>query len=257
MTKIFCIVDGTAQIYRSFYAIKGLTTSKGFPTNAIYGFVNILNKISKDIKFNYICVVFDSPKPNFRHKLHPAYKATRAKPSENLIIQIEKIKEITKSLGINILQIDGWEADDIIATIVEKFSQQCEFIVVSSDKDIMQLVKTNVKILDTKTNEYYTEKEVEKKLGIKPESIPGYLAIVGDNVDNIPGIVGIGPKKAIEILKNHQSLEQLLTNPETIPKYKDILIQNKNLLLKNLELVKLKIYDKFSYTIDDFIPKPP
>ncbi len=258
MSKIFCIIDGTGQIYRSFYAIKELSTSKGFPTNAIYGFINILNKILKDIKPDYICTVFDSPKPNFRHKLYKEYKITRSKPPENLIVQIEKIKEITKNLGINVLEIEGWEADDIIATIVKKFSQHCEYIIVSSDKDIMQLVNKNVKLFNTRTGEYYDEKYIQEKLGIKPPLIPSYLALVGDKVDNIKGISGIGHKRALEILKANQPLEKLIENPFIIPKkYRDIVIHNKNLLFHNLELVKLKNYDDFLYELTDFTQKQP
>lgn len=256
MSNKFCIIDGTAQIYRSYYAVKGLSTSKGFPTNAIYGFVNILNKILKDIKPDYICVVFDSPKPNFRHILYKEYKATRTKPAEDMILQIAKIKEIVSALGIKILEIDGFEADDIIATIVEKLSGKCNFIIVSSDKDIMQLVNDNVKLFDVKTNEYIDKNKVVERLGIEPQLITSYLAILGDNVDNIKGIQGIGPKRVIEILKENLPLEKLIEKPEKIPQqFRQTILDNVDLLKNNLELVTLKTIEDFDYNLTDFIQK--
>ncbi len=256
MNKKFCIVDGTAQIYRSYYAVKGLSTSKGFPTNAIYGFVNILNKILKDIQPDYICVVFDSPTPNFRHVLYKEYKATRTKPAEDMILQIAKIKDIVSALGIKILEINGFEADDIIATIVDRFSDKCEFIIVSSDKDIMQLVNDNVRLLDVKTNEYIDKSKVIEKLGVEPSLIPSYLALVGDNVDNIKGIQGIGPKKALEILKENIPLEKLIEEPGKMPhQFKQTILDNIDLLKNNLEIIALKIIEDFDYNIDDFTQK--
>lgn len=258
MNDKFCIIDGTAQIYRSYYAVKELSTSKGFPTNAIYGFVNILNKILDTMQPVYICVVFDSPQPTFRHKLFKEYKATRTKPDENMIVQIAKIKEIINALGIKILEIPGFEADDIIATLVKKFSQQCSFTIVSQDKDIMQLVDENVKLFDVKTNEYIDKNTVIKKLGVAPSLVCGYLAITGDSVDNIKGIKGIGPKKAAEILKKNIPLDKLIEKPDEIPEqYRQIILKNIELLKNNLELVKLQIIDGFNYSLTEFAHKKP
>lgn len=257
MSDKFCIIDGTAQIYRSYYAIKGLSTSKGFPTNAIYGFVNILNKILKDLNPSYICVVFDSPKPTFRHEVFKEYKATRTKPPEDMIMQITKIKEIITAMGIKILEIPGFEADDIIATLIEKFSSYCPFIIVSSDKDIMQLINDNVKLFDVRTNEYIDSRKVVEKFGIEPSLIGDYLAITGDVVDNIKGISGIGPKKAAEILQCGP-LYKLIKEPEKIPQqYRQLIMDNIDLLKNNLQLIKLRIIDNFNFSFEEFIRKTP
>jgi DNA polymerase I len=257
VNKLFCVIDGTTQIYRSFYAIKMLTTSGGFPTNAIYGFINILNKILTEFKPTYIAIAFDSPTPTFRHKFYPAYKATRPKPPDSLIVQISKIKEAINYMGITLLEFPGYEADDIIATIVKKFYIDAEFIIVASDKDIMQLVDEKVRLFDPKTEEYIDIEKVKQKIGVEPKLIPSYLALTGDSIDNITGLPGIGPKKAAEILENCVSIEQLLVSPEKIPpKYRELLIQNKKVIQDNLQLVTLKPISDFSFNLSDFMQKP-
>jgi len=259
--KLF-ILDGNSFCYRAYYAIRGLSTSKGMPTNAIFGFVNMLNKIIKEEKPHYLAVAFDMKGPTFRHRLFEEYKIKRPPMPNDLIEQMEVIKEIVNAYNIAIFEKEGYEADDIIATMVNKFKHYDILIyIITADKDMLQLVDERVYIYNPyrKDNPICDIKYVRDKYGIEPKFIPDLIALLGDNTDNIPGIPGIGEKTAIALLKEFRSLDNLLLNikdikkedlRKTIENEKEKIILNRKLALLNRE-VSLKV------NLEDLEVKPP
>jgi DNA polymerase-1 len=231
------LIDATAFCYRAFYALSGLSTSFGQPTNAIYGFINILNKIIKVHKPKFLAVCFDVSRDTFRRKKFADYKIQRPPMPEGLVSQIPLIKEIISAYGIPIYEKEGFEADDIIATLVKKAHQEdLGVTIVSSDKDILQLVDDNTVVFSPYKDEaiVYDSEKVFQRFGIKPRQIPEIIALMGDNVDNIPGISGIGEKTAVELINNFGSLEKILENMDKIKQEK-----LRKTITENLEKIKL------------------
>lgn len=223
--KKFFILDGTALAYRAFFAMIGrpLISSKGENTSAVYGFTNFLLKILEEEKPDYIAAVFDSPEPTFRHKEYPAYKATREKMPEDMVAQIKRIKQILDAFGIPILEIPGYEADDVIGTLAMKaVKDKIETFLVTADKDFMQLVSPGILIYRPGKSgfdaEIVDEKGVEKKFGVKPNQVVDVLGLTGDASDNVPGVKGIGEKTAIPLIKQFGSVENLLDNIDKVEK---------------------------------------
>ena len=211
--KVLHILDGSSFVYRSFFALPKLSTSKGFPTNAIYGFLRMLFALIKREKPEYLVVVFDAPAKTKREKIYSEYKKQRPKTPDPLKVQIPVIKEMLKIAGIPVIEVPGYEADDIIAYLAKKFSKKgFKVKIYSPDKDLLQLVSENVIVINPMNNEVFTKEEVIKKFGVGPEKIPDYLALVGDKVDNVPGVKGVGPKIAIALLKEFGSVDSILKN---------------------------------------------
>lgn len=239
------LIDATAFCYRAFYALSGLSTSFGQPTNAVYGFMNILNKILKEKKPDYLGVCFDVSRDTFRQKKFAEYKIHRPPMPEGLSSQIPLIKEIVSNYGIAIFEKQGFEADDIIATIAQKASGKHDLSVtiVSSDKDILQLVDEHTVVFSPykDTGLTYDYKMVMERFGVKPERIPDIIALMGDDADNIPGLSGIGEKTARELISTFGSLEQLLNNLNKIKqdKIKKTITENIEKANLNKELALL------------------
>lgn len=214
--KRLFLIDGSSYIFRAFFAISGLTTSKGFPTNAIFGFTSMLLKVLRDHRPEGVAMVFDARGPTFRNKLYADYKANRPTMPDDLAAQIPYIKRIVEAFRIPTLEIEGYEADDIIGTIAKKAEQAgIEVVIVSGDKDLLQLVSENVTLLDTMKDSHRGIKEVRERFGVPPERIPDIMALAGDSIDNIPGVPGIGEKTAAELIKRFGSLDALLQRLET------------------------------------------
>jgi DNA polymerase-1 len=223
------IIDGNSYAYRAYYAIKGLSSSKGVPTNAVYGFTRLIIKLLKD-KPHFIAVAFDLPYPTFRHKEFKEYKIQRKPMPDDLIVQIPIIKNIIKSFNIPIFECEGYEADDVIATIANKLKNFDVFIY-TGDKDMLQIVKENIKIVNIhKEGLIYDENKIKEKYKISPSQIPDLLSLLGDVSDNIPGIPGVGEKTAIELIQKYGNLEAIfehineITNSnlrESINKHKE------------------------------------
>lgn len=235
------LIDGSSYIYRAYFAIKGLSTSKGLPTNAIYGFTNMLLKIINEKNPEGIAVVFDRPEPTRRHRSFEAYKAQRPKAPEDLTVQIPYIRKIVEAFGIKVIEIPGYEADDILATLALRLRDEGhEIYIVSGDKDILQIIDEKIKMFDPMKNTVYDSKTVLEKYGLKPERIPELMALTGDTIDNIPGIKGIGQKSAIEIL-GYGRVEEILENPHLIKKEKlrKAVIENMATLRLSYELAKI------------------
>ncbi len=253
MSERLLLIDGPAVVYRSFYAFtkSPLKNSKGENTGALFGYTNTLISLLDEIKPEYGAVAFDTPEPTFRHKLFEDYKATRIKMPDELVSQLSLIKEITEHLGIKLVELPGYEADDIIATFVKKAKNKgIQTIIFSADKDIMQVVQDNVIILNLKSHkkewEWLDKQGVAKKMGVPPEKIPDMLSLIGDTSDNIPGVPGIGPKTAAKILEKYGSISKILENPERITEEN---IRNK--IIENIG--KLKFTRKLTY-LDGNVP---
>jgi DNA polymerase-1 len=236
-SKNIYLIDATAFCYRAFYAIRGLSTSFGQPTNAVYGFVNILNKILKEKKPDYMAVCFDVSRDTFRTKKFKDYKIHRPAMPEGLSSQIPLIKQIISAYRIAVVEKEGFEADDVIATIVKNAKEKgLSSLIVSSDKDILQLVDEDTVVFSPykDTGMTYDRKTVYAHYGVEPQRITDIIALMGDDVDNIPGVPGIGEKTAKELISSFGSLEQLLHNLDKVRQEKI-----RNILKDNIERIKL------------------
>lgn len=245
MTKrpILYLLDGSSYIYRAFFALPHLSSASGLPTNASLGFTNMLLKMLKDKSPEYMAVIFDAKGPTFRHELYESYKITRPPMPYNLSSQIPYIKEIVEGLNISMLELEGYEADDIIATICKEMeNKEYKVIVITGDKDLFQLVSKNVTLWDSMKNKVSGIVEVKERFEIEPHQIPDVMGLTGDSIDNVPGIPGIGEKTAIRLIKEFQSIENLLDNIDQIPKekLKANLRRYKDQALLSKELVTLK-----------------
>ena len=215
--RIF-LIDGPSYAFRSYYAIRDLSNSRGTPTNAVYGFANTLNKLISDFSPEYILVAFDAPGPTFRHEKFEDYKGQRKPMPDDLATQIPIIKELISAFRIPIVEKQGFEADDIMGTLALRAKQAgLEVYLVTADKDMLQLVSPDIKILHThKENKVYDGETVLQELGIEPIQFIDVLALAGDASDNIPGVPGIGEKTALALVKEYGDLESVLANVESI-----------------------------------------
>ncbi|MBI3334903.1 MAG: hypothetical protein HY001_00185 [Candidatus Portnoybacteria bacterium] len=226
------VLDADALIHRAYHALPPLSTQRGEPTNAIYGFFSIFIKMVQILQPDYLVAAFDTPAPTFRDKMFEAYKAHRPKTPDELISQLKKIKEILNELGIYTLAKDGYEADDIIGTIVSRLAtndkrlktEDLEIIIVTGDLDTLQLVREGVKVYTMRKGMsdvvIYDEKAVEDRFGLKPGQLADYKGLVGDASDNIPGVHGVGPKTASELLQKFETLEKIFKSKDLPPKLK-------------------------------------
>jgi len=223
--KRLFLIDGTALAYRSYFAFirNPLINSKGENTSAVFGFTNSILKIIKDENPDYIGVVFDTGKPTFRHEMYPEYKATREKMPDEMRPQLGRIKEVIEAFNIPVLEMEGFEADDVMGTLAEKVSgQSIDVFLVTGDKDFMQLVKPGIFVYNVKAGgkdaEILDNEKVTEKLGITPGQVIDLFGLMGDKSDNVPGIPGIGEKTALKLLSEFESLENILNNLESIKK---------------------------------------
>lgn len=214
----FYLIDGSSYVFRAYYAVdRAFSTSSGFPTNAVFGFSNILRKFIRDFEPQFLGVVFDSKGGTFRKEIYPEYKANRETPPEDLSPQIEKIMELTEAMGARMVQKEGFEADDLIATIAKAAEKRGEEVVlVTGDKDFCQLVSEKITVFDPMKDSRTGIAQVKEKYGLSPEKFVDFLALVGDSSDNIPGVEGVGPKSASKLLAEYGSLENLYENTSAL-----------------------------------------
>ena len=252
MPKKFLLIDCHSIIFRSYFAfIKNpLKNSKGETTSGIYGFLNTLDKIKSRLPTDYIGFVFDAPGETFRDKVFKEYKATRPPPPKDIPFQITKVKEIAQYLGISSYEVEGYEADDILATLAKKLKGYGEVYVVTSDKDLLQLVGGNIYVYDAYRDFIYDTEQVVAKFGLPPERIADYLALTGDSIDNIPGVPGIGPQRALEILKKYADLDEAIKNDKRIAEHEESVRLSKSLVDLHCE-VPLK------FSLDELKVKTP
>ncbi|MFC1644263.1 DNA polymerase I, partial [Candidatus Omnitrophota bacterium] len=238
------LIDGNSICYRAYYAIQELSTSKGMPTNAIYGFVNILRKLIREHEPARLAVVFDTAAPTGRHKKYEEYKVHRKPMPDDLFDQIPRIKDIITAYGIPICQLDGYEADDIIATLAERAKKKgFDVTIVTSDKDAMQLVDDKVKVLSPHTagDKIYDAREVKGKYGVGPELMVELMALMGDASDNIPGVKGIGQVTADKLINRYGGIREVYKNIDKISSesVRKKLAEGKEMAELSRELVEL------------------
>ena len=240
------LIDAYSQIFRAFFAIRRLTDSKGEPVNALFVFTRLLLELAKKYPSPRGAMLFDCGKVAFRLQLNPEYKANRPPMPEELKIQMPWIKEMAQAFGWPLVQMTDYEADDLAGAfaLAEK---SADVRIVSSDKDLSQLVNDRIKLVSPGNGNSggFVERgidEVKAKFGVPPELIPDYLALVGDTADNIPGVPGIGPKSAAELLNGCGRIENWIDAPESVgcEKYRKKLAGQSELLRKNLQLVRLR-----------------
>ena len=237
MPKKICLVDGSGYIFRAFYGLPPMTSPSGVPVNAVYGFTNMFLKLTNKIDCDYNLVLFDAKRQNFRNDFYPEYKATRKDTPEDLIPQFPIIREAVSALKLNQLEMEGFEADDLIATYTSKaLNKGMEVVIVSADKDLMQLIRPGVSFYDPMKDKFFTPEDVKEKFGVYPEKVPDVQALSGDSTDNVPGVPGIGPKTAAELVNTYGSLEGVLTHAGEIKQNK-----RRETLLANIENAKISL----------------
>ena len=220
------LVDGHYYVYRSFFAIRELSNSQGEPTNAIFGFVKVIRKMLRDLQPTHAAVIWDEGLPERRTALQPEYKQQRAEMPETMRPQLGRIRELVPLLGVQSLGLPGTEADDLIATYAcEAVRQGSEVVLATNDKDLFQLVADGVKVYSTDKANFATPKDgfallgrehVRKKWGVDPERIGDLLCLVGDSADNIPGVPGMGPKRALALIEEFGSIDAVLKDLSAI-----------------------------------------
>ncbi|NKB47405.1 MAG: DNA polymerase I [Legionellales bacterium] len=217
MTNPVILVDGSSYFYRAFHALPPLSNSKGEPTGAIYGVVNMIRRLLKDYQPDHFAVVFDAKGKTFRDKLYPDYKANREKMPDELSMQFPPLIEILQAMGLPLLIIDEVEADDVIATLAEHACQQgLSTLISTGDKDFAQLVNSHITLINTMTQVTLDPAGVREKFGVAPDQIVDYLTLIGDKVDNIPGVDKVGPKTAVKWLTQYKTLDELIAHADDI-----------------------------------------
>lgn len=218
------LIDGNAILHRAYHALPlSLTNRKGEPTNAVYGFVSMLLRVIEDLQPSHIAVTFDRPKPTFRKEIFKDYQAQRPEMEEALASQIGKVHTVAQAMQISIYEMDGYEADDVIGTLARQAQATkyiAEVVVVTGDRDLLQLVKKNVKLYmpvkGLTEAKLYGIKETKERMGVNPQQIPDFKALAGDASDNYPGVAGIGPKTAISLLSQFGSVANIYKNIKKI-----------------------------------------
>src|ERR1700690_857015 len=229
------LIDGHSYFYRAFHAIKNLSNSKGVPTNAIFGFTNMLFKLLREKKPDAIAIVLDSPVPTERHRIYEEYKAQRPEMPDDLISQIPHMKKIVEAFRIPSFEMPGYEADDILGTIAKKAAASgVDVFILSGDKDMMQVVGDRIKIWDPMKEGLIDEKAVIVKFGVPPERVAEAMALTGDAIDKIPGVKGIGDKTAKDLISNVDSLDELIDHPEKIRNERI-----RKMISENIETIRL------------------
>ena len=245
------LVDGSSYLYRAFHALPDLRSSDGRPTGAIYGVLNMLQKLIKSERPDYLSVIFDTPVKTFRHDIFPDYKANRQKTPEDLIAQIEPLHQLIINLGLPLIAVDGVEADDVIGTLaLEADKKGIKTLIATGDKDMAQLVTENIHLIDTMKDLRMGPAEVKEKFGIQPDRFIDYLTLAGDTSDNIPGVEKVGPKTAIKWINEYGSLDGVIQNADQI---KGKIGENLNTALDRLDLFKTLVTIKCDVEMDSNI----
>ena len=255
------LIDGSGFIFRAYYArgMRPLTRSDGTPVTAVYIYCNMLNKLRDDTEADAIVVVFDAARENFRNEIYPEYKANRAEPPEDLIPQFPLIREATRAFNVPAVEMERYEADDLIATYARLAREKgMEVTIVSADKDLMQLIREGVTMLDPVTMQPIGLERVLEKFGVPPEKVAEVQSLAGDSTDNVPGVPGIGVKTAAELINKYGDLETLLAHADEIkqPKRRQALIENAEKARLSHRLVTLKNDVPVKVPLEEFAKKP-
>ena len=245
--KTIYFIDGSAQLHRAYFAIRGLATTRGLPTGATYGFTTMLRKLYQDEQPQWCGISFDLAGPTFRHKEYGDYKATRRRMDDDLAVQLPYVRRVCEAFGLPMLDVPGFEADDVIATLAfQAVAAGYRVVVVTGDKDFLQLVSDDILVLNPGREgsgaTLYDRQTVEEKFGVPPERVVDVLALVGDAVDNVPGVAGIGEKGARDLVKEFGTLGGVLENVDKIkrPAYREGLRSHREDALLSKRLVTLR-----------------
>ncbi len=253
------LVDGSSYIYRAYYAIRHLSSPTGHPTNAIYGFTQMLLKLLKDHQPRQVAVVFDLGRDTFRNRLYPDYKANRAAVPDDLRVQMGPIRDLVRAFNIPVLELAGYEADDIIGCLAARFSARGgKVVVVTGDKDLMQIVTDRVTLLDTMKDKRSGIADVIERFGVEPARVADILGLAGDASDNIPGVPGIGEKTAMKLITQFGSLDQLLEQAAEVKgKNGEKLRQFRDQALLSRQLATIECNVPIQVELDDLITQEP
>lgn len=243
MKETIYLIDGSAYIYRAYHAIAPLSNSKGMATHAVLGFINMVNRLVRERTPEYLVIAFDSKGPVFRHDIYDEYKANRPPMPEDLREQVPYIKQFVEASNISMVECQGVEADDIIASLVKEFSDKgFKVVIVSGDKDLLQLVTEDVVMFDPMKNKELDVAEVRKKYGLGPEQLLDYFSLVGDSSDNVPGVPGVGPKTAEKLIGTFGSLDGVYERIDEMKKskMKEKIVDNQESAFLSKQLIALK-----------------
>lgn len=259
--KRLCLIDGSGYIYRAFYAIPPMSRpGDQTPINAVYGFTAMLMQFVKEDSADCLAVVFDAQRHNFRNEIFPEYKATRKEVPPELIPQFPLMREAVKAFNVASVEEEGYEADDLIASYTKKaLADGFEVVIVSADKDLMQLMGPDVHIYDPLKKKMLDEGDVESKFGVAPDKVVDVQALAGDSIDNIPGVAGVGIKTAAELIRQYGSLKNLLDKAESIPqkRRRELILEGRQRALLSLKLVTLADDVPLPKPIDAFCSQEP
>ena len=254
MKHVF-LIDGSGFIFRAYHALPPMTRADGTPVNAVYGFASMLLKLVEETDADHIAVIFDRARKTFRSDIYPEYKAHRPPAPDDLIPQFELVREATRAMGLKAVDMEGFEADDLIATYAAQAVEAgADVTIVSSDKDLMQLVTDKVTMLDAMKNKIIGPAQVEEKFGVGPDRVIDVQALAGDSADNVPGVEGIGVKTAAQLILEYGTLEGVLENAPNIkqPKRRERLIEQAENARISKELVTLRCDVPVEVPLDDF-----
>src|SRR5688572_27106500 len=255
------LVDGSGYIFRAYFALpQNLTNPQGQPVGAVLGFTNMLMKLVKDLQAPYLAVIFDAARKNFRYDIYDQYKANREDPPEDLIPQFPMFREATEAFGIPALEVEGYEADDLIAAYCRIAREQGRKVtIVGTDKDLMQLVNDDVRLYDPIKGKYLGAEDVFEKFGVAPDKVIDVQALAGDSVDNVPGVPGIGVKTAAQLITEYGSLENLLAKAGDIkqPKRREALVENADKAVLSKKLVTLDAHAPLPLKLEDLKAHEP
>ncbi|HUL28833.1 MAG TPA: DNA polymerase I, partial [Thermodesulfobacteriota bacterium] len=256
--KLF-LIDGSSYLFRAFYAIRHLSNSKGLPTNATFGFVQMLLKVLKEHRPDFLAVIFDSKAPTFRSEVYREYKANRAPMPASLSLQIPYVKKIIEGYRIAQLEMEGYEADDLIGTVAKRLESDADVVIVTGDKDLLQLVNHRIQVYDSMKEKTLGVEEVVQRFGVSPEQVVEVMGLAGDAIDNIPGVPGIGEKTALQLIRTYGSIDNLLAHVEEIPqkKLKENLKAHGDLARLSRKLATLHTDVPIPCRLKDFSLPPP
>ena len=258
--KKLCLIDGSGYIFRAFYAIPEMRRKDGIPVHAVYGFTAMMMQFLKEYCTDYMAVVFDAKRENFRNEIYSEYKATRKEVPEELIPQFPLIRQAVAAFQVACVEKEGYEADDLIASYARQALEKgMEAIVVSSDKDLMQLLRPGIQMMDPMKKKMITEEDVMEKFGVTPDKVTQVQALQGDSTDNIPGVKGIGPKSAAQLINQFGSLENIYNHLEEVSslRWQKLLAEHKEMAFISEKLVSLDADAPVPEPIENFKVKDP
>ncbi|MFH0994046.1 MAG: DNA polymerase I [Pseudomonadota bacterium] len=257
---VLYLIDATATIHRAYHAIRGLSTSSGLPTNAVFGFTRMLIKLLQDWSPEYIALCFDSKGKTFRHEMYPDYKATRPPMPEDMRVQLSYIREVSEGFQMPVIELPGFEADDLIGTLAARADQAgFSVVMVTGDKDFIQLVTETVSIWDPMKDKVTNLEEVHKTFGLEPGQIIDVMGFSGDTSDNVPGVPGIGPKTALSLIQNFGSMAQVYERIDEVASksVRRKLADHKDQAFLSRSLVTIQTNVPLSVHLEDFKANPP